>query len=231
MLEELKEKVFESNQLLSREQLVVLTWGNASAYDSHSDLVVIKPSGVSYDSMTPQDMVVLDLEGKVIEGKYRPSSDTPTHLALYRNWGTQVQGIVHTHSTYATVWAQSGRDIPIQGTTHADYFYGDIPCLPTLTVEEVAQAYEHNTGIKILAEFKVRELNPVEMPACLLTGHGPFTWGSTVEKAVENSIVLEAVAKMATYNYIVNPKVRLPGYILNKHYLRKHGKDAYYGQK
>lgn len=231
MLEKLKERVFACNQQLSSQGLVILTWGNASAYDPGSNYVVIKPSGISYTEMSADDMVVVDLDGTVIEGRYRPSSDTPTHLALYKKWGEMIQGIVHTHSTYATVWAQSGKDIPIQGTTHADYFYGDIPCLSTLSRKEVEERYEYFTGIKILNEFEQRNLDPLAMGACLLSGHGPFTWSNTVEKAVENSIVLEAVAKMAILTCSLNPKMRLPDYIFNKHYLRKHGENAYYGQK
>ena len=231
MLEKLKKRVFSCNQMLSKEGLVVLTWGNASAFDPSSELLVIKPSGVSYEMMSAEDMVVVDLNGKVVEGRYRPSSDTPTHIVLYKEWGDKVQGVVHTHSVHATSWAQSGKDLPIQGTTHADYFYGDIPCLGVLTAQEVEEGYEHFTGVKIVRDFKERQIDPVSLGACLLTGHGPFTWGASVEKAVENSIVLETIAQMGLFTRMISPDVRLPNYILDKHYLRKHGKNAYYGQK
>ena len=230
MLESLKEKVYQANKKLVDEKLVILTWGNASAFDKESKLVVIKPSGVSYSTMKAEDMVVVDLDGNIVEGTHKPSSDTPTHLEIYRTWGNVIGGVVHTHSTHATAWAQSGTDIPIQGTTHADYFYGDIPCLEVLSESEVKDNYEHFTGVKIVSEFKERKINVVEMQACLLTGHGPFTWGSTVDKAVENSIVLEEVAKMGLHTLQLNNTIKLPQYILDKHYLRKHGKNAYYGQ-
>lgn len=230
MLEKLKEQVFYANQKLVQENLVILTWGNASAFDTESGYLVIKPSGVSYKTMTVDDMVVVDLNGNVIEGNYKPSSDTPTHIALYKNW-KNIKGIVHTHSLNATAWAQSGLDLIIQGTTHADYFYGDVPCLPLLTKQEVEESYEHYTGMKIVSEFQKRNLKPLEMGACLLTGHGPFSWGETVDKAVENSIVLETIANMGIKSLQLNPDARLPKYILDKHYLRKHGDNAYYGQK
>ena len=230
MLEQLKNEVFEANQKLVKENLVILTWGNASAFDKETGYLVIKPSGVSYSTMKAEDMVVVDLDGKVVEGKYKPSSDTPTHVALYKNW-EDIGGIVHTHSLYATAWAQSGNDLYTQGTTHADYFYGDVPCLSLLTPEEVSESYEHYTGMKIVSEFENKNLKPLEMGACLLTGHGPFTWGKIVDKAVENSIVLEAVANMGIHTLSLNKEARLPKYILDKHYLRKHGVNAYYGQK
>ena len=181
--------------------------------------------------MKVEDMVVVDLNGQVIEGEYKPSSDTPTHLALYKAWGKSIQGIVHTHSVYATAWAQSGKTLFIQGTTHADYFYGDIPCIKPLTQAEVEDRYEYLTGVKIVTEFQKQELDPTTIGACLLTGHGPFTWGGSVEKAVENSIVLETIAKMGLQTIQLDTDIRLPQYILDKHYLRKHGRDAYYGQK
>ena len=230
MLEQLKERVYLANQKLVRENLVILTWGNASAFDPDTQLLVIKPSGVPYDTMKVEDMVIVDLEGKIVEGKYKPSSDTPTHIALYKHW-KNIKGVVHTHSLYATSWAQSGLDLVIQGTTHADYFYGDVPCLSLLTPEEVLDAYEYYTGMKIISEFETKKISPLEMGACLLTGHGPFTWGETVDKAVENSIVLEAIAQMGINTLSLNPQVKLPQYILDKHYLRKHGASAYYGQK
>jgi len=230
MLENLKEQVFQANQRLVRENLVILTWGNASAFDVESGYLVIKPSGVPYSTMTANDMVVVDLDGNIIEGGYKPSSDTPTHIALYKNW-KNIKGVVHTHSLNATSWAQSGLDLMIQGTTHADYFYGVIPCLPLLTTKEVNDAYEHYTGMKIVSEFQKRNLKPLEMGACLLTGHGPFSWAETVDEAVENSIVLEAIATMGIKTLQLNADTRLPKYILDKHYLRKHGDKAYYGQK
>lgn len=230
MLEKLKEKVFFANKKIVQENLVILTWGNASAFDQKSELLVIKPSGIPYDTMKSEDMVIVDLNGNVIEGKLKPSSDMPTHLEIYRQWGDRVQGVVHTHSIYATAWAQSGLDIPVQGTTHADYFYGDIPCLGFLTKEEVKENYEHYTGVKIVSEFERKKIDPLKMGACLLAGHGPFTWGGNVEKAVENAIVLETVAKMGFSTLLLNRNIKLPEYILDKHYLRKHGENAYYGQ-
>ncbi len=230
MLEQLKDQVFKANQKLVRENLVLLTWGNASAFDEKTGYLVIKPSGVPYDTMKAEDMVIVDLEGNVVEGRYKPSSDTPTHIALYKNW-KNIKGVVHTHSLYATSWAQTGLDLVIQGTTHADYFYGDVPCLSLLTPQEVSDAYEHYTGMKIVSEFETKKINPLEMGACLLTGHGPFTWGETVDKAVENSMVLEAIAQMGINTLFLNPQAKLPQYILDKHYLRKHGVNAYYGQK
>lgn len=231
MLESIKKQVYQANKKLVTENLVILTWGNASAYDPESGFVVIKPSGVSYDTMTEEDMVIVDLEGNIIEGQFKPSSDTPTHLEIYKIWGEKIRGVVHTHSSYATAWAQSGEDIPIQGTTHADYFYGDIPCLGVLTEVEVEKAYEYFTGVKIVTEFKRKNINPTEMGGCLLTGHGPFTWGGNIDKAVENSIVLEAIAHMAFFTLQLNKKIKLPNHIKDKHYFRKHGKNAYYGQR
>lgn len=191
MLQELKEQVMLANQELQRQGLVIYTWGNVSGIDRERGLVVIKPSGVAYEELTPEKMVVLDLEGKIVEGKLRPSSDTPTHLELYRKF-SEIGGVVHTHSKWATIWAQAGRGIPCRGTTHADYFYGEIPCTRILNEEEVAQAYELNTGRVIVERFQ--GINPLEMPAVLVAEHGPFTWGRDCHEAVHNSVVLEQVA-------------------------------------
>ncbi len=227
MLEELKKRVYEQNIALVRHGLIILTWGNVSAIDRASGLVVIKPSGVSYDSMKAEDMVVVDMDGKVVEGELRPSSDTPTHIELYRAF-PNIGGVVHTHSTYATAFAQAGRDIPPYGTTHADVFYGPVPCAPALTKEEVEGEYEKNTGLVI-----VRAVGDYEaVPAILVKNHGPFTWGKTPEKAVENAVTLEETAKMAVLTEKINPQAKeVDGYLLDKHYFRKHGKNAYYGQK
>ena len=227
MLEELKKRVFEQNISLVKHGLVVLTWGNVSAKDEETGLVVIKPSGVPYNTMKVEDMVVVDIEGNVIEGRYRPSSDLPTHLYLYKQY-TTLGGIVHTHSTYATAFAQSGREITAYGTTHADAFYGNVPCARELTDEEIDEAYEQNTG-KVIAEA----ISDVEaIPAMLVKNHGVFTWGSTPEKAVENAITLEEVAKMALLTEQLNSETpRIKQHLLDKHYFRKHGKNAYYGQK
>lgn len=229
MLEELKKRVCECNLALVKHGLVVLTWGNVSAIEREKGLVVIKPSGVSYDNMTPDDMVVVNLDGKVVEGKYRPSSDTPTHLYLYKAFAG-VGGIVHTHSAYATSWAQAGRSIPPYGTTHADAFYGEVPVTRALSKEEVENEYEYNTGVVIAQSFADKDCNAV--PAALVKNHGPFTWGATPEKAVENAVTLEAVAKMAIQTEAINGKAQtVDKYLLDKHYFRKHGKNAYYGQK
>lgn len=227
MLEELKKRVFEQNISLVKHGLVVLTWGNVSAKDEETGLVVIKPSGVPYNTMKVEDMVVVDIEGNVIEGKYRPSSDLPTHLYLYKQY-TTLGGIVHTHSTYATAFAQSGREITAYGTTHADAFYGNVPCTRELTDKEIDEAYEQNTG-KVIAEA----ISDVEaIPAMLVKNHGVFTWGSTPEKAVENAVTLEEVAKMALLTEQLNSETpRIKQHLLDKHYFRKHGKNAYYGQK
>ena len=227
MLEDLKKRVFEQNIALVKHGLVVLTWGNVSAKDEESGLVVIKPSGVPYNTMKVEDMVVVDLDGNTVEGNYKPSSDLPTHLYLYKQYPT-LGGIVHTHSTYATAFAQSGREIIAYGTTHADAFYGNVPCARELTNEEIDGAYEQNTG-KVIAEA----VTDVEaMPAMLVKSHGVFTWGSSPEKAVENAVTLEEVAKMALLTEQLNGET--PGInqkLLDKHYFRKHGKNAYYGQK
>ena len=227
MLEQLKQRVYEQNLALVKHGLVVLTWGNVSAIDREHGLVVIKPSGVSYDKMKVSDMVVVDLNGKVVEGKLRPSSDTPTHIWLYRQF--DVGGIVHTHSTYATAWAQSGRNIPAYGTTHADAFFGDVPCTRALTREEIEGDYELNTGKVIVEAFAGKDI--LTLPAVLVKNHGPFTWGTTPEKAVENAVTLEQVAKLAQLTETLNGDVkRVEQHLLNKHYSRKHGKNAYYGQ-
>lgn len=230
MLEALKQEVFEANMELPKYGLVTFTWGNVSAIDRESGLVVIKPSGVEYEKMTPDDMVVVDLDGNKIEGRLAPSSDTATHLELYKAF-PELGGIVHTHSSWATTWAQSGRSIPCYGTTHADYIYGEVPCLRVLTKEEIDSAYEKNTGRLIVSEFKKRELNTEAVPAVLCKNHGPFTWGKTAKEAVHNAVVLEEVAKMAARAERINPSVQpAPQELQDKHYFRKHGANAYYGQ-
>ena len=229
MLEELKQKVFEANMQLPKYGLVTFTWGNVSGIDRESGLVVIKPSGVEYDTMKPEDMVVVDLDGKVVEGKYRPSSDTPTHVELYKAF-PKVGGIVHTHSSWATSWAQAGRSIPCYGTTHADYMYGEIPCVRNLTQEEIDEGYEKNTGTVIISYFQDRDYEAV--PCVLCKNHGPFAWGKDPAEAVHNAVVLEEVAKMATRCELINPHLEpAPQRLLDKHYYRKHGANAYYGQK
>ncbi len=228
MLEELKEKVLKANLLLPHYGLVTFTWGNVSEIDRERNLVVIKPSGVDYDKLTVEDMVVVDLSGHVVEGTLRPSSDTPTHLELYKAF-KEIGGIVHTHSTFATSWAQAGSKIPCFGTTHADYFYNEIPCARSLTKEEIATDYEKNTGLVIVETFKSRD--PLATPGVLCVNHGPFSWGKDSLEAVHNAVVLEEVAKMAMYAKLINPEIKAaPQTIMDKHYFRKHGKDAYYGQ-
>ena len=228
MLEKLKEEVFVANQRLVASGLVVLTWGNASGYDPESGLVVIKPSGVGYDVMKPSDMVVVDLEGRIVEGELNPSSDTPTHLEFYRNF-KGVRGAVHTHSVEATAWAQACREIPCYGTTHADQFHGHVPVTRFLTETEVEEAYELNTGKVIVDLFKDKD--PLAQPGVLVAGHAPFTWGQTPAKAVDNAVALEAMARMARLTEQLGNKTDLPAYIGEKHYMRKHGPNAYYGQK
>lgn len=228
MLEQLKQRVYEANMELVKKGLVIYTWGNVSGIDQESKLVVIKPSGVDYDTMKPEDMVVLDLDGKVVEGKYRPSSDTPTHLELYKAYPS-IKGIVHTHSTYAVTFAQAGLEVPPLGTTHADYFYGSIPCTRALSPDEVQNEYEKNTG-KVIIET-INEKDPMEAPAIVVKNHGPFTWGNSPEQAVYHAVVLEEVCKMAYQTMTLNTTVnRAPQYLLDKHYFRKHGANAYYGQ-
>ena len=231
MLEELKKKVYEANILLPKYGLVTFTWGNVSAIDRESGLFVIKPSGVEYDEMTPDDMVVMDLEGNRVEGKYKPSSDTPTHAEIYKAF-KDVGGVVHTHSSFATSWAQAGRGIPCYGTTHADYFYGEIPCVRCLTKEEIDEAYEKNTGVLIVNEFNRMKKDPVAVPAVLCKNHGVFAWGKDAHEAVHNAVVTEEVAKMAFRCELINPEVKpAPKELQDKHYYRKHGANAYYGQK
>ena len=227
MLEELKQRVFEQNIALNKHGLVVLTWGNVSGKDSDTGLIVIKPSGIPYDTMKAEDMVVVDADGNAVEGEYRPSSDLPTHLYLYKQHPS-LGGIVHTHSTYATAFAQSGREIVAYGTTHADAFYGNVPCSRELTEDEIANAYEWNTG-KVICET-VTDFNAT--PSALVKNHGVFTWGKTPEAAVEIAVTLEEVAKMAHITEALNPTAqKIKQALLDKHYFRKHGKDAYYGQK
>ena len=226
-IEELKNSIFLENKRLASSGLVTLTWGNVSGYDPESGIVAIKPSGVDYADMTAADIVLLDLQGSVIEGKLSPSSDTPTHLEIYRNF-EGVYGIVHTHSHYAVSWGQAGRTIPAMGTTHADHFYGDIPCTRKLTPVEVQHDYELNTG-KVIVEI-FTGIDPLAIPAVIVNDHGPFAWGPTVKKAVDNAIALEAVAKMAYLTVRLGGEERVDHWLLDKHYKRKHGKDSYYGQ-
>lgn len=231
MLKKLKHAVYEANMELPHRGLVTYTWGNVSGIDRERGLVVIKPSGVSYDELTPDDLVVLDLDGKVVDGKLNPSSDTKTHLELYKAF-PEIGGIVHTHSPYAVGWAQAGRDIPAYGTTHADYFYGPVPCCRSLTEQEVEEDYERNTGLVIVETFRQRELDPVHVPGAICRNHGPFTWGKDAAQAVYHAVVLEEVAKMAVYTTQIAPDAQTaPQYVLDKHFLRKHGPNAYYGQK
>ena len=229
MLERLKKEVYEANMELPQRGLVTYTWGNVSGIDRERELFVIKPSGISYDELKPEDMVVMDLKGNKVEGRYNPSSDTATHLELYLAF-PEIGGIVHTHSPAATSWAQAGRGIPCYGTTHADYFYGEIPCARSLTEEEVKNDYEKNTGLVIIETFL--NLNPSYVPGVLCKNHGPFTWGKDAAEAVYNSVVLEEVAKMNLMTELLNKDMTsAPQYLQDKHFLRKHGPDAYYGQK
>ena len=229
MLEELKKRVYEANMLLPKYKLITFTWGNVSEIDPETGYFAIKPSGVEYDELTSDDMVIMDLEGNKIEGKYNPSSDTATHIEIYKGM-PDVKGIVHTHSPWATSWAQAGRGIPCYGTTHADYMYGEIPCVRNLTKEEIEEAYEKNTGVLIVDHFKDTEY--MAMPAVLCKNHGTFTWGKNAKDAVHNAVVLEEVAKMAARTEMLNPQVQpAPQELQDKHYYRKHGANAYYGQK
>lgn len=232
MLEALKKSVLKANLELVAQSLVIYTWGNVSARDADSNLVVIKPSGVAYDRMSVADMVVVDLEGNTVEGNYKPSSDLATHLALYR-YDQSIMGVVHTHSEWATSWAQAGRALPCYGTTHADYFYGEVPCTRQLRPDEVEQDYESNTGKVIIETIVDKGYNISDIPGIIVNGHGPFSWGKSADNAVHNAKVLEEVAKMAYRTEAINPLIKgraIEGYLLNKHYLRKHGKNAYYGQ-
>lgn len=230
MLEKLKKEVLEANLQLPKHGLVTFTWGNVSGIDREQGLVVIKPSGVPYEDLTVDDLVVLDLEGNLVESHLRPSSDTPTHLALYKAF-PEIGGVVHTHSPWATIWAQAGRSIPALGTTHADYYYGEIPCTRNLTSDEVDRAYELETGNVIIETFHKMKLDPLAMPGILVFNHAPFCFGRNANQAVHNAVVLEEVAKMALYTYQLNPHADpITQNILDKHYFRKHGKNAYYGQ-
>ena len=223
MLEKLKEEVLRANLDLVRHRLVIFTWGNVSAIDRASGLVVIKPSGVDYDAMTADDMVVVDLDGRIVEGRLRPSSDTPTHVALYRAF-PRIGGVVHTHSTHATAWAQTGRDLPCLGTTHADYFHGAIPCTEDMTRQQIEGDYEAETGAVIVERF--RRLDPLHTPGVLVKNHGPFAWGGDAHEAVHNAVVLEQVARMAFITTLLDPQASMDPALIEKHFRRKHGPDA-----
>lgn len=227
MLDELKIKVLKANLALVEHKLVILTWGNVSGIDRKKNLVVIKPSGASYDKLKADDLVVVDFEGNIIEGKLKPSLDTPTHLALYQHF-KNIGGIVHTHSEWATSWAQAGLGIPCYGTTHADYFYGEIPCTRRMKPDEIKSDYEKKTGNVIIERF--RRINPDDIPGVLVNNHGPFSWGTDPDNAVHNAVVMEEVAKMAFRTRVLGQELPIRKVLLDKHYLRKHGKDAYYGQ-
>lgn len=230
MLDKLKEQVFKANLELVKQGLVVYTWGNVSGVDRDKNVIVIKPSGVKYDTMKKEDMVVVDFDGNVVEGKYRPSSDTPTHLELYKKY-PDISGVVHTHSEFATSFAQAQTPIEAYGTTHADYFYGEVPCTRELSEDEISNDYEINTGKVIIETLSKQNIKPIEVPGILVGHHGPFTWGTSPENAVHNAKVLEEVAKMALRTKQINPNAApVPKHLLDKHYLRKHGKNAYYGQ-
>ena len=231
MLEELKERVFRANLDLVRHNLVIFTWGNVSGIDRKKGLVVIKPSGVDYDSMKASDMVVVDLKtGETVEGELNPSSDTPTHLILYRTY-PDIGGIVHTHSTYATAWAQAGKDIPNIGTTHSDYYHNDIPCTGDMTEKEIKGDYELETGNVIVKRLNQGNINPMHTPGALVKNHGPFAWGKNPDNAVYNAVVMEQVAKMAYLSFAINPETSMNPLLVEKHFSRKHGSNAYYGQK
>ncbi|NLM13987.1 MAG: L-ribulose-5-phosphate 4-epimerase [Epulopiscium sp.] len=228
MLEELKKSVLEANLALVKHQLVIFTWGNVSGIDREKGLIVIKPSGVEYDELTEDKLVVLDLEGNIVEGNLKPSSDTATHLVLYKNF-PEIGGVVHTHSSWATAWAQAGRGIPAMGTTHGDYFYGEIPCTRKMTATEIQGEYEKETGNVIVETFK--NLDPMQIPGVLVHSHGPFSWGKDPMNAVHNAVVMEEVAKMTFRSLVLSPdKGSMDQVLLDKHFLRKHGKNAYYGQ-
>ena len=231
MLEKLKEEVYKANLLLPEYKLITFTWGNVSGIDRESNLIVIKPSGVEYDNMKVEDMVVCDLDGNVVEGHYKPSSDLMTHIEFYKNF-KNIGGVVHTHSRNATAWAQAGKDIPAYGTTHADYFYGEIPCTRQMSKEEISSNYELNTGKVIVETFNSRGIDPNQMPGVLVYSHGPFTWGKDPYEAVHNSVVLEELSNMALSTKLINNDINdMQNELLDKHFLRKHGPGAYYGQK
>lgn len=229
MLKQLKQDVYEANMELNARGVVIFTWGNVSGIDRASGLVAIKPSGVDYETMTPEDMVIVDLDGNIVEGRLKPSSDTPTHLFLYRAF-PKAGGIAHTHSEFAVSFAQAGLDIPALGTTHADVFFGPVPCTRSLSEAEVRGEYEKNTGAVIAETFAGRGFDPAAVPGVLVNNHGPFTWGKDAARAVYNAVTLEKVAAMAYRTLMLNPAASMPGYVLEKHYYRKHGKNAYYGQ-
>lgn len=227
MLEDLKKEVYQANMLLPKYKLITFTWGNVSAIDREKGLIVIKPSGVEYDDMTYDDMVVVDLDGNVVEGKYKPSSDTQTHIKLYKEF-KNIGAVVHTHSRWATIYSQAGKNLNAYGTTQADYFYGNVPCTRDMTDDEIAGEYELNTGTVIVESFK--DINPDYMPGVLVKNHGPFTWGKNANDAVHNSVVLEEIAMMAFHTESLGGK-SMPEALLNKHFMRKHGANAYYGQE
>ncbi|WP_168121574.1 L-ribulose-5-phosphate 4-epimerase [Paenibacillus sp. HB172176] len=230
MLEQLKQQVWEANMDLPKYGLVTFTWGNVSAVDRETGYAVIKPSGVPYDELRPEHMVVVDLEGRPVESKLKPSSDTATHVLLYKAF-PEIGGIVHTHSPWATSWAQAGRGIPALGTTHGDYFYGEVPCTRAMTEAEIKGAYELGTGNVIVETFEKSGIDPMRIPSVLVNSHAPFCWGKDAHEAVHNAVVLEEVAKMAVHTYALNPGVQaMDQHLLDRHYLRKHGAGAYYGQ-
>ncbi|RBM45502.1 L-ribulose-5-phosphate 4-epimerase [Vibrio tarriae] len=230
MYSELKQRVFNANLKLPKYGLVTFTWGNVSEIDRERGVLAIKPSGVEYDAMCAEDIVIVDLTGKVVEGKLNPSSDTATHIELYRAF-LDVGGVVHTHSRSATIWAQAGIDIPALGTTHADYFYGDIPCTRKLSHSEIAGEYEKNTGLVIVEEFRHRHIDPMAVPSVIVAGHAPFSWGKNAEDAVHNAVVLEEISAMALATRSLNSGIKIQPELSDKHYLRKHGANAYYGQR
>lgn len=230
MYTELKKRVLEANLQLPEYNLVTFTWGNVSEIDRANNLIAIKPSGVAYENMSASDIVIIDLEGTIIEGELNPSSDTATHIELYKAF-PKIGGIVHTHSRHATIWAQAGLDIPALGTTHADYFYGDIPCTRRLTAQEIATDYEKNTGLVIVEEFAARNIDPLAIPSAVISGHAPFSWGKDAFDAVHNAVVLEEISAMAIATRALNADICIQKELLDKHYNRKHGSGAYYGQQ
>ncbi|MGD8117068.1 L-ribulose-5-phosphate 4-epimerase [Vibrio sp. Hep-1b-8] len=230
MYSALKQRVLQANLKLPKYGLVTFTWGNVSEIDRQLGVIAIKPSGVEYDAMTADDMVVVDLQGKVVEGRLKPSSDTATHIEIYKAF-QEVGGVVHTHSRSATIWAQAGIDIPALGTTHADYFYGDIPCTRKLSHDEIAGAYEQNTGLVIIEEFEKRGIKPMAVPSVIVAGHAPFSWGKNSDDAVHNAVVLEEISAMALATRSLNSGIKIQPELSDKHYLRKHGDNAYYGQR